>query len=110
MCRRIRLLAWVAVALGLAAHAQAESFLAYVAGNVRFPLLGRDANGYIYIAGVASSTGFRFPDRIPPCPAPPCRDETPTRAYDVVVFKLDPSVKVDGTPAEPLEFTAWVRP
>jgi uncharacterized protein (TIGR03437 family) len=73
------------------AQGQAEDFLAYVAGNVRSPLIGRDADGYIYVAGVANSSGFDFQNPIPHCPNPPCRDEIPTRYNDVVIMKLNPA-------------------
>ncbi|MEX2303719.1 MAG: hypothetical protein WD733_22440, partial [Bryobacterales bacterium] len=91
MFRSVMLLACLAVGAALATPARADDFVSYIAGNVRSPKVGRDANGYIYIAGTANSEGFRFPDRIPPCPAPPCRDEVPTRSYDVVVVKIDPA-------------------
>ncbi len=84
-------LAFIAIALTLSVPVQAGDYLSYLAGNVREPRIGRDANGFIYIAGIANSSGFSFDDPIPHCPEPPCRDEIPTRFYDVVVMKLDPS-------------------
>jgi uncharacterized protein (TIGR03437 family) len=83
-------LAAVVLAASLSLPARADEYLSYVAGNVRSPRIGRDANGFLYLAGIANSSGFSG-DPIPHCPEPPCRDEVPTRFDDVVVMKVDPS-------------------
>src|SRR5215471_14452740 len=61
-----------------------SAFLAGGAGTVRVALDGQ-SNIYLYTS-IDSS-------QVPPCPSPPCRDETPTRMYDLYIAKLSP----DGT-------------